>query len=146
MGVVHAFLSRAACAHTIGAVHPPPAILLSCTLPRAPGVRKDGTFESVQHVCERAARTSRVLDMAAVSRLRRSRVGLILSRTYPVLCALAQGRALSWHSGDPLSNHSSYYSCRKSVKDSYGARRSADGERARGAGLATRRGHGQGTE
>ena len=84
MGVVHAFLSRAACAHTIGAVHPPPAILLSCTLPRAPGVRKDGTFESVQHVCERAARTSRVLDMAAVSRLRRSRVGLILSRTYPV--------------------------------------------------------------
>ena len=79
MGVVHAFLSRAASAHTIGAVHPPPAILLSCTLPRAPGVRKDGTFESVQHVCERAARTSRVLDMAAVSR-----VGLILSRTYPV--------------------------------------------------------------
>ena len=79
MGVVHALLLRAACAHTIGAVHPPPAILLSCTLPRAPGVRKDGTFESVQHVCERAARTSRVLDMAAVSR-----VGLILSRTYPV--------------------------------------------------------------
>ena len=103
MGVVHAFLSRAACAHTIGAVHPPPAILLSCTLPRAPGVRKDGTFESAQHVCERAARTSRVLDMAAVSRLRRSRVALILSRTHPVLARLHQGRALSWHCGDPLT-------------------------------------------
>ena len=86
MGVVHAFLSRVARAHTIGAVHPPPAIiLLLCVLPRAPGVRKDGTFESVQQVCERAARTSRVLDMAAVSRLRRSRVGPILSRTYPLL-------------------------------------------------------------
>ena len=92
---MHAFLHRAACARTIGAVHPPPAILLSCVLPRAPGVRKDGTFESAQHVCERAARTSRVLDMAAVSRLRRSRLGLI-PRNYPVLCALHAGRALSW--------------------------------------------------